>query len=143
MNNVVIAMGILLYMSSSLHLQMQCEQAFFEKKALHADADEAAVSAALTGRCRTEKIKGKKKDRRMILEQGKAYAAVKEALLLNEKKGKQARIVNVSCSGRDSPQVYVKLERDGIQAESCYQWTKGKRKGKKEGVQYMLHKVKA
>ncbi|MFC2661886.1 MAG: hypothetical protein ACFNYI_01935 [Eubacterium sp.] len=142
MNNVVIAMGILLYMSSSLHLQMQCEQAFFEKKALRADADEAAVSAALTGRCRTEKIKGKKKKKIMVLEQGKAYAAVKEALLLNEKKEKRAQIVSVTCSGRDSPLVYVKLERDGIRAESCYQWTKRTGGDKNGNAQYVLHKVR-
>ncbi len=143
MNNVVIAMGILLYMSSSLHLQMQCEQAFFEKKALHADADEAAVSAALTGRCEKKKTKGKKKNLCMVLEEGNAYAAVKESLLLNEKEGKRTRIVTVSCSGRDSPRVYVKLERDGIQAESCYQWTRRTGKDRKGRAQYVLQKVKA
>ncbi|MGN1381483.1 MAG: hypothetical protein ACI4W2_01555 [Eubacterium sp.] len=141
MNNVVIAMGILLYMSTSLHLQMQCEQAFFEKKRLHTDADEAAVSAALTGSCRTEKEN--RKTPRMVLEQGKACMAVKEALLLNEKKGERARIIQVSCSGRDSPVVSVKLERNGIKAESCYQWIKEKSRGEKGKVQYVLHKVKA
>ncbi len=50
MNNVVIAMGILLYMSAMMQMQLVTDRQMVRKEQLNAETEEAALSAALTGR---------------------------------------------------------------------------------------------
>ena len=140
MNNVIAAMGILVYMSSVMQLQMVCDQSAVERQKLQIDADEAAVSAALTGQCQIKKCRGKKR-RELVLNQQDAYRAAESAVRINRKGGKQARVVMCTGTNGKNPAVRVVLKKDRMKAESVYEWVSMGR-DKRHRSEYALHKRK-
>lgn len=143
MNNVILTMGILVYMSSAMHLQMVYEQNVLEKKALQMDADEAAVSAALTGNCYEKEEKNRKKTCRMVLQSQAARRAAESAVLMNRKKAGGTVSVRCSCSGGVNPSVRVEVRKGKLKADSAYEWVRIRRgKEKHRKYLYKLHKIR-